>query len=322
METIYPIAIAGLAFFAVAALVMAVFMFSTKEPNKVLESRLDVLAGKVTREESRQTDLLRKTYTETDRNSLIQAFIPRIISIEKIIEQADCKIPPSTLISFSIVLGLSGIGIPMAAGFPFYVAFVALPLMIIPWVWLFQKRSARLQKFSEQFPEALELLARALRSGQSLAAGLQVIGQEMLEPIGVEFGKAYERQKLGMPVEETLKEMCNRVPSLDLKFFATSVAIQKQTGGDLAEILDKIGYIVRERFKILGQVAALTGEGRMSGTVLLALPVALFIYLRISNPEYIEPLWTTEIGRKMLAGLVVGQILGAISIRHIVNIKV
>ena len=320
METIYPIA--GLAFFAVAALVMAVFMFSTKEPNKVLESRLDVLAGKITREESKQTDLLRKTYTETDRNSLIQAFIPRIISIEKIIEQADCKIPPSTLFSISIVLGLSGIGIPMAAGFPFYVAFVALPLMIIPWVWLFQKRSARLQKFSEQFPEALELLARALRSGQSLAAGLQVIGQEMLEPIGVEFGKAYERQKLGMPVEETLKEMCNRVPSLDLKFFATSVAIQKQTGGDLAEILDKIGYIVRERFKILGQVAALTGEGRMSGTVLLALPVALFIYLRISNPEYIEPLWTTEIGRKMLAGLVVGQILGAISIRHIVNIKV
>ncbi len=179
---------------------MAVFMFSTKEPNKVLESRLDVLAGKVTREESKQTDLLRKTYTETDRNSLIQAFIPRIISIEKIIEQADCKIPPSTLISFSIVLGLSGIGIPMAAGLPFYVAFVSIPLMIIPWVWLFQKRSARLQKFSEQFPEALELLARALRSGQSLAAGLQVIGQEMLEPIGVEFSKAYERQKLGMPV--------------------------------------------------------------------------------------------------------------------------
>ena len=159
--------IAVLAFFAVAALVMAIFMFSTKEPNKVLESRLDVLAGKVTREESRQTDLLRKTYTETDRNSLIQAFMPRMISVEKIFEQADCNIPPSTLISISIMLGLSGIGIQLAAGLPFYVAFVSIPLMVIPWVWLYQKRSARLQKFSEQFPEALELLARALRSGNS-----------------------------------------------------------------------------------------------------------------------------------------------------------
>ena len=317
---IYLIAI--LAFFAVAALVMSVFMFSTKEPNRALESRLDVLAGKITREESLQTDILRKTIMETDRNSLFQTLLPRMISVERIFEQADCNITPSTLISISIILGLAGIGIPMAVGLPFYVVFIAIPLMLIPWVWLIQKRKARLKRFSEQFPEALELLARALRSGQSLAAGLQVISQEMVEPIGLEFSKAYERQKLGIPIEDALKEMCNRIPSLDLKFFATSVSIQRQTGGDLAEILDKISYIVRERFKILGQVAALTGEGRMSGAVLLALPIALFLYLRISNPEYIQPLWTTEIGRKMLAGLVVGQVLGAIIIKKIVDIKV
>ena len=116
--------------------------------------------------------------------------------------------------------------------------------------------------------------------------------------------------------------MTARVPSLDLKFFATSVAIQRQTGGDLAEILDKIGYIVRERFRILGQVQALTGEGRMSGTVLLAMPIVLFLYLRITNPSYMEPLWTTDIGKKMLAAMIVMQILGAIAIKKIIDIKV
>ncbi len=317
-----PLIIAFLAFFAVAALVMSVFMFSTKQPNKILETRLDILAGKITKEESRQTDILRKTYSDTDRNSIIQAFIPKMFSLDRIFEQAECNISPSTLISISLILGLLGLAIPMAAQLPIYLIAISIPLAALPWVWLFQKRSARIAKFTQQFPEALELLARALRSGQSLAAGLQVISQEMKEPLGLEFSKSYERQKLGLPIEDSLKEMCNRVPSLDLKFFATSVAIQKQTGGDLAEILDKIGHIVRERFKILGQVQALTGEGRMSGTVLLALPIALFIYLKVTNPEYIEPLWTTDIGQKMLAAMIVMQILGALAIRHIVNIKV
>lgn len=127
---IYLIAI--LAFFAVAALVMSVFMFSTKEPNRALESRLDVLAGKITREESLQTDILRKTIMETDRNSLFQTLLPRMISVERIFEQADCNITPSTLISISIILGLVGIGIPMGVGLPFYVVFIAIPLMLIP----------------------------------------------------------------------------------------------------------------------------------------------------------------------------------------------
>ena len=119
-----------------------------------------------------------------------------------------------------------------------------------------------------------------------------------------------------------MNSMCARVPNLDLRFFVTSVAIQRQTGGDLAEILDKIGYVIRERFRILGQVKALTGEGRLSGIVLIALPFGLFGFMLNAKPDYIEPLWTTDLGKKMSVFAIIAQIVGALVIRKIVNIKV
>jgi tight adherence protein B len=187
-------------------------------------------------------------------------------------------------------------------------------------VW--NKRRVRLNKFAAQLPDALELVARALRAGHSLQAGMHVVAEEMPSPIAEEFGRVYEEQNLGIAIEESLKNMCERVPNLDLRFFVTSVGIQRQTGGDLAEILDKIGYVIRERYRILGQVKALTGEGRLSGIVLIALPFALFGYMLNAKPDYIEPLWTTELGRKMSVFAIIAQILGALVIKKIVNIKV
>ncbi len=154
------------------------------------------------------------------------------------------------------------------------------------------------------------------------AAGMHVVAEEMPSPIADEFGRVFEEQNLGIPIEESMKSMCERVPNLDLRFFVTSVAIQRQTGGDLAEILDKIGYVIRERFRILGQVKALTGEGRLSGVVLIALPFALFGFMLNVKPDYIEPLWTTEMGNKMSIAAIIAQVLGALVIRKIVNIKV
>jgi tight adherence protein B len=132
----------------------------------------------------------------------------------------------------------------------------------------------------------------------------------------------FEEQNLGVPLEDALDTMTDRIPNLDLRFFATAVILQRQTGGDLAEILDKIGYLVRERFKIWGQVQALTGEGRLSGIVLLALPPALFAAVYRLNPDYVMPLFTDPMGRQMLVGGLVMQLLGALVIRKIVNIKV
>ena len=151
---------------------------------------------------------------------------------------------------------------------------------------------------------------------------MNLVAHEMSVPIATEFGRTFEEQNLGIPLEEALDNLTNRVPNLDLKFFATAVVLQRQTGGDLAEILDKIGYLVRERFKIWGQVQALTGEGRLSGIVLLALPPVLFLAVYRLNPEYVTPLFTDPMGRKMLAGGIILQLIGAIVIKKIINIKV
>jgi tight adherence protein B len=155
-----------------------------------------------------------------------------------------------------------------------------------------------------------------------LAAGMHVVAEEMPSPIADEFLRVYEEQNLGIPIDEALKAVCDRVPNLDLRFFVTSVLIQRQTGGDLAEILDKIGYVIRERFRILGQVKALTAEGRLSGVILIALPFGLFLMMLHIKPEYIEKLWTHELGVKMSVFALVMQLLGAVVIRKIVNIKV
>ena len=193
---------------------------------------------------------------------------------------------------------------------------------MVPFLRLFMKRSRRLKSFAAQLPDALELVARALRAGHSLGAGMHVVAEEMPAPISKEFGRVYEEQNLGIPLEEALRGICHRVPNLDLRFFVTSVAIQRQTGGDLAEILDKIGYVVRERYRILGQVKALTGEGRLSGLVLIALPFGLFAFMLHIKPDYVEALWTKDLGIKMSIFAIIAQILGAITIKKIVDIKV
>jgi len=192
----------------------------------------------------------------------------------------------------------------------------------VPFAWLLNKRRSRMAHFASQLPDALELVARALRAGHSLAAGMHVVAEEMPAPVADEFLRVYEEQNLGIPIEDALKGMCDRVPNLDLRFFVTSVLIQRQTGGDLAEILDKIGYVIRERFRILGQVKALTAEGRLSGVILIALPFGLFLIMLHIKPEYVEKLWTHELGIKMSVFALIMQLLGAVVIRKIVNIKV
>jgi tight adherence protein B len=217
----------------------------------------------------------------------------------------------------------AGLVLPAAAGMSMALAPIAsLVLTFSPIAWLLFRRKRRLRKFAAQLPEALELIARALRAGHSLASGFNLVADEMSDPIGGEFSRTFEEQNLGVPLDEALEDLTTRVPNLDLKFFSTAIILQRQTGGDLAEILDKIGYLVRERFKIWGQVQALTGEGRLSGIVLLALPPALFAVVYRMNPDYLMLLFTDELGKKMLIWGILMQLFGALVIRKIVNIRV
>jgi tight adherence protein B len=319
MMTLVMISI--LAFVAVTALVGVVaFVFRDQAPQTA--TRLDMLVGKRRRDDP-GADILRKTAFDTDKKHVLELLTPKFLSLDKLFQQADCHIKPTTLTGIGLGLGLLGATLTILAQLPWLLAPIdGIIMFSLPWMWLWMKRQRRLKKFDSQLPDALELVARALRAGHSLSAGMHVVAEEMPSPIADEFGRVFEEQNLGIPIEESLKSLAERVPNFDLKFFVTSVAIQRQTGGDLAEILDKIGYVVRERFRILGQVKALTGEGRLSGVVLIALPFALFAFMLNTKPDYVESLWTTDLGKKMSAFAIVAQIVGALVIRKIVNIKV
>jgi tight adherence protein B len=313
--------IPALAFVVVTALVgLLASVLRDSSPKTV--NRLETLIGKRRRDDGR-ADILRATAFENDKKSLLELLTPKFLSPKKVFEQADCHIRPSTLFGIGLLLASLGATATVLARVPVYFAPVnALVFMSLPFLWLWNKRRTRLKKFAAQLPDALELVARALRAGHSLGAGMHVVAEEMPAPIADEFGRVFEETNLGISIEEAMKSMCDRVPNLDLRFFVTSVSIQRQTGGDLAEILDKIGYVVRERFRILGQVKALTGEGRLSGVVLIALPFALFAFMLNIKPDYVETLWTTDLGKKMSVFAIIAQILGALVIRKIVNIKV
>jgi tight adherence protein B len=320
------ILIPAAAFLGVVLLV-GVVGFVLKGRDRVQEERLDAFTGNKRPDakgaSTAANEIWKEKAFEDDKRNLLDQIMPNLPSLQRIFEQADVNVKPSTLLAVSVILLVLGASAGWLMRVPIYL--VPLPgvlLFTVPWCWLWFKRNQRLKKFASQLPDAMELLARALRAGQSLAAGMHIVSEEMPQPICTEFGRVYDEQNLGISMDDSMKAMCERVPNLDLRFFVTSVAIQRQTGGDLAEILDKIGYVIRERFRILGQVKALTGEGRLSGVVLIALCPALFFIVLYLNPAYVELLWTTDFGIRMSVFAIVMQILGAIAIKKIVSIKV
>ncbi len=225
-----------------------------------------------------------------------------------------------------VLSGLFSLGLVAAAKrfhlAPFTFPIAGLTGAVLPLVYVWWRRKRIIYRFSEQLPEALELMANSLRSGNTIQSSMQLIAEEFMPPISREFGIVSESINLGIPVEQTLDEMAARVPNNDLQFFVTAVSMQRQCGGDLSEVLDKISWLIRERFMIQGQVQALTGEGRLSGVVLMALPVVLFCALYVLNPDYVMLLFTEPTGRKMLYGAIMMQLLGALVIRKIINIKI
>ncbi len=308
-------------FLVVFLLIGVVALMLRDTGNKSTASRLDIIVGGKKREDAEKADILKRSAQEGDQKNLMELITPNIPSLEKIFEQADCNIKPSALFGVALLLAFGGMALSwLLVGIA--APLVGLLMFSLPFLWLLNKRRVRLKKFAAQLPDALELVARALRAGHSLAAGMHVVAEEMPPPIADEFNRVHQEQNLGIIIEDAMRSMCERVPNLDLRFFVTSVAIQRQTGGDLAEILDKIGYVIRERYRILGQVKALTGEGRLSGVVLIALPFVLFAVMLQVNFEYESLLWKHPTGRLMSMVGIALQIVGAYCIKKIVDIKV
>jgi len=204
-----------------------------------------------------------------------------------------------------------------------YTALVAALIgSILPLAWLKHKGSARIKKFEEQFPEALDMLARAIRAGHAFQTALGMVADEMTDPVGPEFKKTFDQQNYGLPLRDALNEMSDRIRLLDVRFFVTAVLIQRDTGGNLSEILENLAHVVRERFKILRQVRVHTAHGRFTGYVLLALPAALAIALSYINPEHMGLLFHEKMGQMMLIGAIVMQTIGFMWIRQVIKIEV
>jgi tight adherence protein B len=320
-----PLWVGLMAFVGVAALVGGASLLLRDKPASRIENRLDLLTGvnasAAKAALAKEASILAQPLD--DSVNILQAFIERFGNIGLLFEQADANLNVGKFLGISAALAVVGIALALIIHIhPALLPLVGVSMGAVPLMWILFRRKRRIKAFASQLPDALEMLSRGLRSGQSLAFGFNLVAKEMPQPIGKEFGRVFEEQNLGIPMDDSLKTMTSRIPNLDLKFFVTAVVLQRQTGGDLAEILDKIGELIRDRFRIWGQVQALTGEGRLSGIVLLALPFVLFLAVYQLNREYIMKLFTDPMGTKMLAVAVAMQVLGALVIRKIVNIKV
>jgi tight adherence protein B len=240
-----------------------------------------------------------------------------------LIEQSGVRTTGSAIVIFSIGIAV-GLGL-LAFLFvpqPLAAPVVALLGAFAPFGWLRHKRSSRLKKFEEQFPEALDVLSRAIRAGHAFQTALGMCADEMPGPVGPEMKKTFDQQNYGLPLKDALNDLAQRINIIDVRFFVTAVMIQRDTGGNLSEILDNLAHVVRERFKIQRQVRVHTAHGRFTSYVLLSLPAFLAVALSILNPDHMAPMFRERMGQMMLMGAMVLQAFGYLWIRQVIKIEV
>jgi tight adherence protein B len=249
--------------------------------------------------------------------------LPGTGSLARLIAQSGVQTTPGTIVVMSIGAAIAaGLVATVIVRHPLAVPLAGVAGLAAPFLWLMRCRTKRVARFEEQFPEALDLMARAIRAGHAFQTALGMVADELPAPVGPEFRKAFEQQNFGLPLREALNELADRIPLLDIRFFVTAVTIQRESGGNLSEILENLAHVVRERFKIRRQVRTHTAHGRFTGYVLLALPAALAIALARLNPEQMNLLFRESMGRTMLMGAVVMQTIGYFWIRRIIKIEV
>ena len=247
----------------------------------------------------------------------------RISRLQRYLLQADVQMRPGKFLLATASLGaVAGMGAWLLRiwwGLPFLAAMAGLAL---PFLYVSRRRSARFYRFGEKFPDAIDLLVRAVRAGHSLTSAIELIALELSEPLAEEFRKVFEEQKFGMPVRDALLNLAERVPLLDVKFFVTALLLQRESGGNLAEILEKLAYLIRERFKLLRQLRVYTAHARVTMFILMGMPLGWLVLVMSVSPDYIRPLFTDSLGHKFIAAAVLLQLFGFLLIRRIARIQV
>src|SRR5258705_6584668 len=245
-----------------------------------------------------------------------------ISNLQTLLEQGDVKSRAGNVVLLGLLCGAALGLLVLLFGFPQFAWVGVLFGIFVPYSYANYKKNKRFQKFEELFPEAIDTLARAVRAGHAFPTALELIASEIADPVASEFRKLFEEQKFGMPVRDALINLTERVPLVDVKFFVTAVMLQRETGGNLAEILDNLSYVIRERFKIMRQVRVHTAQGRLTMMLLMGMPPLIVAFMFSLNRTFIEPLFTDKIGHILLVAGLTLQTIGYFVIRKIIRIQV
>jgi tight adherence protein B len=307
---------------AVVGLAMLVSGRSQIRREKTIEHRLNEVGGFAP--EAAESSLLAAPDISAMPN--VDRAARRVVKgskFERWFEQSGVKMSLGFALIMAVMLAFAGATLSYSffhmmwvSPIGFLAGFAVIPAL------LRHKRGARLYKFEEQFPEALDLLSRAVRAGHAFSAGMKMVADELGEPVGPEFRKAFDEQNYGLPLKESFNNLCERIPLLDVRFFATAVLIQRETGGNLSEILDNLANVVRERFKIRRQVRVHTAHGRFTGYVLMALPAFLAVALSFINPDHMALLFEEKVGQMMIVASIIMQAIGFFWIKQVIKIEV
>jgi tight adherence protein B len=249
--------------------------------------------------------------------------MPRLRDVSFLIQQSGTDWTVTRYVLLTVGAGVAfGAALLLLTLNPLLGAGGAVVGALLPDLYLRTKGKRRLNRFEEQFPEAMDLLGRAIRAGHPLSAGLRMVADEMADPTATEFRQVFEEQRFGLPFEDALLSMADRVDLVDVRIFITAVLIQREVGGNLAEILDKIATTVRSRFTLKRQLKVYTAQGRISGYALVALPIMTGVALYFIDPEYVSMLWTESVGRLMVGVVLVMWFIGILWIRRIISIEI
>jgi tight adherence protein B len=247
----------------------------------------------------------------------------RVTDIQKMLVQGGISMRAGNFLGFSALAGVVATIAAYLSTRRIEAAWVALLVgFLLPYSYASFRRNQRFEKFEALFPEAIDTLARAVRAGHAFTTALEMITDEVSEPVAGEFRQLYEEQKFGMPVRDALFNLTERIPLVDVKFFVTAVMLQRETGGNLAEILDNLSYVIRERFKIQRQVRVYTAQGRLTMALLMGMPPIIVVTMLLLNPSFIRPLFSDPIGHTLLVAGIILQTIGYFVIRKIIRIQV
>jgi tight adherence protein B len=316
----------GMIFVITLGLTLSGMYFLVEAPaaRRRVRQRLAAIQQSTSRGDSEEMGILREeVMSQVPALDRLLLHIPIFNKLQVTIQQAAMQTTAATLLLIALAVAFLVFLIGFLFGLPLILLVVVVALAaMVPFMVVSFKRYRRFSKFEEMFPDAIELLARAVRAGHAFTTGLELIAREMPEPVAGEFRATYEQQNFGLPLRDALQNLQVRVPLPDVAFFISALQIQRESGGNLAEILDNLSFVIRERFKILRQVKVYTAQGRMTLYILTGLPPATAFLLYLANPKYMGILFTDPLGHKAIAVAVVLQVIGFFIIKKVIRIRV